>query len=45
MFRQTDSDMYEGGGVPHTSFHNTKADVNAAPRESIELRAFVFYDS
>ena len=30
-------------GVAHVSFFNPKADKNAAPRASIELRAFVFY--
>ena len=30
-------------GVAHTSFHNPKANENAPLRESIELRAFVFF--
>ncbi|KAG4418992.1 hypothetical protein IFR04_007853 [Cadophora malorum] len=43
MFRQTDSSLEGGGSVAHTSFNNPKADSDAAPRESIELRAFVFF--
>jgi hypothetical protein len=53
MIRQTDSDLndFEGGGECHlhdfvvsrTSFHNPKANENAPLRESIELRAFVFF--
>ncbi|KAH8585360.1 hypothetical protein B0O99DRAFT_647146 [Bisporella sp. PMI_857] len=43
MFRQTDSDLEGGGGVAHASFHNPIAAIDAAPRESIELRAFVFF--
>ncbi|KAH7333512.1 hypothetical protein BKA65DRAFT_45950 [Rhexocercosporidium sp. MPI-PUGE-AT-0058] len=43
MFRQTDSDLEQGGGVAHTSFHNPHASADAAPRASIELRAFVFF--
>ena len=30
-------------GVAHVSFYNPRADKNAAPRASIELRAFAFY--
>ncbi|KAH8753206.1 hypothetical protein F5882DRAFT_308780 [Hyaloscypha sp. PMI_1271] len=43
LFQQTDSTIEGGGGVAHVSFFNPKADKNAAPRASIELRAFVFY--
>jgi len=43
MFRQTDTQLEGGGGVAHTSFYNPKAGENAAPRASIELRAFVFF--
>ncbi|OCK88818.1 uncharacterized protein K441DRAFT_645948 [Cenococcum geophilum 1.58] len=45
MIRQTDSNLndFEGGGVAHTSFYNPKANENAPLRESIELRAFVFF--
>ncbi|KAF8861027.1 hypothetical protein BDZ45DRAFT_740625 [Acephala macrosclerotiorum] len=44
MLRQTDSDLEGGGGVAHASFDNSMADECAAPRESIELRAFLFFD-
>lgn len=30
-------------GAPHTSFVNPKASPGAPPRESIEVRAWVFY--
>lgn len=43
IFQQTDSSIQDGGGVAHVSFHNPRADKNAAPRASIELRAFAFY--
>ncbi|KAL2072656.1 hypothetical protein VTL71DRAFT_11999 [Oculimacula yallundae] len=43
VFRQTDSDIDGGGGVAHTSFCNPDTEHGAAVRESIELRAFVFY--
>ncbi|KIW28117.1 uncharacterized protein PV07_07799 [Cladophialophora immunda] len=43
VFHQTDSALPGGGGVAHASFQNPDADKNAAPRTSIELRAFVFY--
>jgi len=44
MFRQSDSAIEGGGGIAHTSFFNPKADKNAAARQSIELRAFIFYE-
>lgn len=31
-------------GVPHTSFPNPKSSEMDALRESVELRALVFYD-
>ncbi|CZR62749.1 uncharacterized protein PAC_12646 [Phialocephala subalpina] len=43
MHRQTDSDIPGGGGVAHSSFFNPKADKDALPRASFELRAFVFF--
>lgn len=43
LFRQTDSDPNGRGGVAHTSFYNPMADDDAAPRASIELRAFIFF--
>ncbi|KAI0114265.1 hypothetical protein F4776DRAFT_666933 [Hypoxylon sp. NC0597] len=43
VFRQTDSALDGAGGVAHASFYNPKADRNAVPRASIELRAYVFY--
>jgi len=43
VFRQTDSEVENGGGVPHASFNNSRADKDAPPRESIELRAYIFY--
>ncbi|OAP58458.1 hypothetical protein AYL99_07548 [Fonsecaea erecta] len=43
VFQQTDSSLPSGGGVAHASFHNPDTDENAAPRSSIELRAFIFY--
>ncbi|KIY03017.1 uncharacterized protein Z520_01483 [Fonsecaea multimorphosa CBS 102226] len=43
VFQQTDSALPTGGGAAHASFHNPDADEYAAPRASIELRAFIFY--
>ncbi|OTA88361.1 hypothetical protein M434DRAFT_34838 [Hypoxylon sp. CO27-5] len=43
IFRQTDSALDGAGGVAHASFYNPKADQNAVPRASIEVRAYVFY--
>ncbi|KAH8592553.1 hypothetical protein B0O99DRAFT_743710 [Bisporella sp. PMI_857] len=43
IFQQTDSDLNGRGGVAHTSFYNSMADKDAAPRASIELRAFIFF--
>ncbi|OTA55104.1 hypothetical protein K449DRAFT_438935 [Hypoxylon sp. EC38] len=43
IFRQTDSALDGAGGVAHASFYNPKADRNAVPRASIEVRAYVFY--
>ncbi|KAK6066407.1 methyltransferase CmcJ [Seiridium cupressi] len=44
VFRQTDSAIQGGGGVPHTGFFNPHVDKDAAPRVSIELRAFVYFE-
>ncbi|KAI1427253.1 hypothetical protein F5Y12DRAFT_783380 [Xylaria sp. FL1777] len=41
VFHQLDSDGT--GGVAHASFRNPKSDHDAAPRASIELRAYLFY--
>lgn len=43
LFKQTDSKIAGGGGIAHASFFNPNAEKNAAPRESIELRAFIFF--
>jgi len=43
VFQQTDSSLPGGGGVAHASFYNPDAAQDAAPRTSIELRAFIFY--
>ncbi|KAK9802077.1 putative Methyltransferase [Seiridium cardinale] len=44
VFRQSDSAIQGGGGVPHTGFFNPHVDKDAAPRVSIELRAFVYFE-
>lgn len=44
IFRQSDSSVEGGGGVMHSSFANPYADKDARPRESIELRAFIFWE-
>lgn len=44
VFKQSDSDRTACVGVPHCSFFNPYCLAGEAPRESIEVRALVFYD-
>jgi len=44
IFRQMDTKFPWLKGVPHTGFSNPLRDTNETPRESIEARAFIYYD-
>ncbi len=50
LFKHFDSAALDGRGsaiaaaVPHTAFEDPETPADAPPRESIELRAFVFFD-
>jgi len=43
VFKQTDSAPDAGPGVPHCSFNSSLAREDESPRESIEVRALVYY--
>jgi hypothetical protein len=43
VFRGYDSDAAHGRRVPHTAFDDPSAGPNAPPRESIDVRAAVFF--
>ncbi|CAN9477756.1 unnamed protein product [Alternaria alternata] len=44
VFQQMDSRFPSGKGVPHSGFMNPFADQDAAPRVSIEIRVFVYFE-
>lgn len=43
IFRQSDSSLEGGGGVPHVAIPEPKVNEEMKPRESIEARAFVYF--
>ncbi|KPI37285.1 uncharacterized protein AB675_1585 [Cyphellophora attinorum] len=43
VFRQADTSREQVAGVPHTGFKHPKTTDQDHPRESIELRAFLFF--
>ncbi|KAI4595982.1 hypothetical protein KJ359_006274 [Pestalotiopsis sp. 9143b] len=44
VFQQFNSEVEGGGGVPHTGFFNPMVKKGAAPRSSIELRVFLYFE-
>ncbi|KAF7531310.1 hypothetical protein G7054_g8989 [Neopestalotiopsis clavispora] len=44
MFQQFDTNIEGGGGAPHAGFLNPSTAKGAAPRKSIEIRAFIYFD-
>nr|OQO18268.1 hypothetical protein B0A51_13882 [Rachicladosporium sp. CCFEE 5018] len=44
VFKQADSEKTACSGVPHCSAYNPLAPADESPRESIEVRALVYYD-
>ncbi|ORX98665.1 hypothetical protein BCR34DRAFT_640632 [Clohesyomyces aquaticus] len=43
LFSQVDTAQRGKAGVPHTGFQHSNAAVASHPRESVELRAFLYY--
>jgi len=45
LFRQHDSKLGPGSGVPHAAFPDPSATGKEPPRESVELQVIVYWDS